>query len=171
MGENMIYISHRNVSSMEAVSGFQIFDRNREWDQFLETIQGFGKLSQNWDNEGASAPKPLVVYSLLRFLSGFKAENPGMIPSCASVGSDGEIIVTWKDADWLMELETEEAEVFEFMTRKKGSPPEFSTVITQRTPANFIFTNPIAVGSGWNNINQGEPEPFHNYEDYHRATA
>lgn len=69
---------------------------------FINKIQSYSKLQQNWDSYGADAPSNISIQNAIRFVR--KIDKFNVIPYFTAPGPNGEIVIELKNGDSTIEI-------------------------------------------------------------------
>lgn len=97
---------------------------HEHWRQIERDVRGMRQLHDDWDGEGAEAPRRSVVDSVVNLLSQLRAE--GMpVPSRAVVSPGGSVVLEWQHAGgFYLEAEISEPYRVEWMQKRANGPAE-----------------------------------------------
>src|SRR5260370_5107271 len=76
----------------------------RPWDDCLATLRGFFFLENDWNGDGAAAPRAANVYSALAFVEKMR-HTGGVVAPRAVPGVNGEVLLVWKSGPTYLEAE------------------------------------------------------------------
>lgn len=109
-----------DVWSDEAFAESQL---NKQWSERMADLLRIESLRDNWDGEGAEAPLPELVDSLVELLSTFRAEQTAPPPSRVVASPIGSVVIEWQlednvyaelecsepyRAEWMLEVPNEQ---------------------------------------------------------------
>ena len=99
------------------------------WSDSARTLIGFAILADDWDGDGAIAPKPLLILKAMSLLIELHAANDRPPPSRIGACPMGGILFEWQwqQAGCYLEAEITPAGTIEWMEERKGYPVRHGT--------------------------------------------
>lgn len=105
------------------------------WHDAARTIAGFATLTDDWDGQGAIAPKPSLILKALSLLielhDAHESNEPihRLLPPPSRVGACpmGGILFEWQTGMKYLEVEITPAGALEWMEERKGQPVRHGT--------------------------------------------
>jgi hypothetical protein len=97
---------------------------SRQWTQAVQKLRSMGRLADDWDGLGGTAPGPELVDNAETFLTLFRAHAPNSPPSRVIAGPNGTVVFAWQSPSILLEAEIESPGVAEFVSEESGRAPQ-----------------------------------------------
>lgn len=99
------------------------------WFDSARTLAGFVSLADDWDGDGAIAPKPLLILKAMSLLIELHAASE--LPPPSRIGADpmGGILFEWQwpESGIYREVEITPAGAIKWMEERKGQPTRHGT--------------------------------------------
>jgi hypothetical protein len=125
------------------------------WIEIFDQISRYKQLNNGWDGEGAFAPREDVIESLLSYLRYIKDNSQLSAPVRSVVTPGGGILVEWQFEDSILELETNECGVFEFMQSPDVGDPVFFEI--DGYSLDYSGDQYMTIDTTWNDISSTYP--------------
>ena len=108
------------------------------WQDSFAALQRVAELADDWDGEGAMAPKPPIVANARQTLEHLQ-ELDLLTPSRIAAGPNGAIVIEWQHPSGYFEIEVAGSERIEWMMIRPHSVPvhgeELATFLPHLTAA------------------------------------
>lgn len=98
------------------------------WDQIEEEVRQLGRRSEDWDGEGADAPRRESIEGALRFCSTAARMHRLSVPNCVSLARDGNLLLEWHLPSVYFELEFVASNRAEMMRVPAGRPGQHENI-------------------------------------------
>ena len=92
------------------------------WCDSARTLAGFVNLVDDWDGQGAIAPKPLLIIKAMSLLIELHAANELLPPFRIGACPMGGILFEWQAASGYLEAEITPDDAIEWMEEREGQP-------------------------------------------------
>jgi hypothetical protein len=97
---------------------------SHQWARTVQKLRAMGRLYDDWDGLGATAPDRELVDNAEAFLALFRAHAPNSPPSRVIAGPNGTVVFGWQSPSMQLEAEIESPGVAEFVLEESGSAPQ-----------------------------------------------
>jgi len=125
---NLSWFKDAQVYEQPDVSGTLLMSIEQEsmhrWSDLETRLFGYKRLTENWDYEGADAPRPEIVDSAIDFLRILKIQNERVpAPSTVTISPAGAVIFVWRDGGLYVDAEISSPRLIEWMTIVNNARP------------------------------------------------
>lgn len=97
---------------------------NAEYQGVVDELLRVRALGDDWDGQGAAAPRPDVVDSALRWILEMRANPRAVLPARVVPGVDGGIVLEWQAGASRLEVEISRPDRVEWMRTVPGQGTE-----------------------------------------------
>lgn len=105
-----------------SATGAETFHR---WTELENTLFSYKKYTDDWDYEGAEAPRSEVVDSAIDFLRSIRFRGAAVpVPAKVTLSPHGSVIFIWRNGRWYADAEINEPRIVEWMIVNGDQKPE-----------------------------------------------
>lgn len=116
------------VGSKSSATGYEAASAKLQWEKILFQLVSMKYLEDGWDGENSPAPSHGVIDALIGYLSSLQTQNNVPPADRAVTTPDGSISIEWQLQNGIVELETCQPGLLEFMYAEDDGSAEFETI-------------------------------------------
>jgi hypothetical protein len=92
------------------------------WEHVLEELARLGKLTGDWDGQGALPPAPANLERALAWVKEMSRWPDALLPTHIFPGTTGEVVLEWRGESFHLIAEIGEPGRIEWLLRQPGQP-------------------------------------------------